>query len=652
MIAAGVAFILAVCVSFGVTTAYMAPAMGHHDVPPFVWALRSPFASLGWLRTADIAWGDSHRYHHPWPQQSIDMLRGFNLLLGKWLFGALFFALAILAVGRVMHDRWRAKAPGPGRVSKSRAPAIEPEQPKEALRLHIGTATGKFNKAGHSRGIKRGSPVVLGVRDLCMNILIYGGVGAGKTVYAINRFLRQILFSDSGILTFAIKDDAADEFKSIAATANRDVVIIGPEEEGGRPFNLFQGLTPATAATFLKSVFVLAGNTGGNTAFFVDQAVELSRNVLGILWYFPRYYSLFGLYQFIFKKEFREMLEPEIGKALDYMHVEQPEEAEKLETYLDYYWNIFSQMEAKETKSGIEAELLTVLSPFTEPQLRRAFCEDHHMNVNLEDLFLGDAILMRLPLAKYGIGGQVAYTLVKLRFFNMMQRRRSEPTWNQDRTIAFVCDEYQQIVTAAKGVTSDLTFWDKSRSAGCVGIISAQGYSSFLAAIGNEAITDATLQNFRQKIVFSTEDEPTIKSLVYTFGKIEVERESQSESKSRSSGIASKSNASKTTNKNTQMRQMIDPQTIRQLGKGEAICLTTINEERYDDILQLDPLYITVLRDQRELTQAETYALLTTARKVEAEREAAAASRSIGQTAVRFSRNGHRQERETKSLHD
>jgi hypothetical protein len=34
--------------------------------------------------------------------------------------------------------------------------------------------------------------------------------------------------------------------------------------------------------------------------------------------------------------------------------------------------------------------------------------------------------------------------------------------------------------------------------------------------------------------------------------------------------------------------------------------------------------YVTVLRDQRELTQAETYALLTTARKVEAERKAAA----------------------------
>jgi hypothetical protein len=68
------------------------------------------------------------------------------------------------------------------------------------------------------------------------------------------------------------------------------------------------------------------------------------------------------------------------------------------------------------------------------------------------------------------------------------------------------------------------------------------------------------------------------------------------------------------------------PRTNLQLEKGEAICLTTINEERYDDILRLDPLYVTVLRDQRELTQAETYALLTTARKVESQRKAEQAS--------------------------
>jgi len=48
-------------------------------------------------------------------------------------------------------------------------------------------------------------------------------------------------------------------------------------------------------------------------------------------------------------------------------------------------------------------------------------------------------------------------------------------------------------------------FWDKSRSSGCVGIISAQGISSFYAAIGEHDLAAALLQNPRQTICFRTE---------------------------------------------------------------------------------------------------------------------------------------------------
>jgi hypothetical protein len=53
-----------------------------------------------------------------------------------------------------------------------------------------------------------------------------------------------------------------------------------------------------------------------------------------------------------------------------------------------------------------------------------------------------------------------------------MQRRRLEKTWNQSRPVFFLCDEYQEIVSCAKDGVSDLNFWDKSRSSGCIGVIS------------------------------------------------------------------------------------------------------------------------------------------------------------------------------------
>ncbi|MGH7706917.1 MAG: hypothetical protein ACREM6_03140 [Vulcanimicrobiaceae bacterium] len=48
----------------------------------------------------------------------------------------------------------------------------------------------------------------------------------------------------------------------------------------------------------------------------------------------------------------------------------------------------------------------------------------------------GAIYLVALPLALYGLGAKTAYTFIKLRFFNLMQRRRFEKAWNQSRLSA------------------------------------------------------------------------------------------------------------------------------------------------------------------------------------------------------------------------
>jgi type IV secretory pathway TraG/TraD family ATPase VirD4 len=165
----------------------------------------------------------------------------------------------------------------------------------------------------------------------------------------------------------------------------------------------------------------------------------------------------------------------------------------------------------------------------------------------------------------------------------MMNQRRIRPTWNQDRSILFVCDEYQEIISVAKSALSDLSFWDKSRSAKCVGVISAQGVESFRAAIGDQSLTDALLQNFRQIICFRTEDRSTIERMTYLLGKIERETESKSRSRSSTSRTYG-------TNTNKQLQATIDPQLFRQLRAGEAIAILSINNESYDDIIVTSPI--------------------------------------------------------------
>jgi len=180
-------------------------------------------------------------------------------------------------------------------------------------------------------------------------------------------------------------------------------------------------------------------------------------------------------------------------------------QARRLASYLAYDAQIFAQLDPK-LKSSVAFQVAQVLSPFAQPELVDAFCTAG-AGPAMEAVLNGRVYLVRLPTAQYGMGAKVALTLVKLRLFNVLQRRRSEPSWNQDRPVFFLCDEYQEIISAARDALSDLTFWDKSRSSGCLGIVSAQAVSSFYAALGgNEHLANTVLQNFRQRIVFRTED--------------------------------------------------------------------------------------------------------------------------------------------------
>ena len=185
--------------------------------------------------------------------------------------------------------------------------------------------------------------------------------------------------------------------------------------------------------------------------------------------------------------------------------------ARNLANYKGYYQNVFMSMDIK-MRESIKGTLSTVLSPFQNPELIDAFSGTDG-DYDLARILSGDIVLVDLPLAKWATAGKVVYTMIKLRFFNLLQARQVDKSMPQNY-VFFMCDEYQNIISASNQGLSDLSFWDKSRSAHCVGIISTQSISAFKAAIGNPQLSDTVLANFRQKIFFKTEDMETC--LLYT----------------------------------------------------------------------------------------------------------------------------------------
>lgn len=395
----------------------------------------------------------------------------------------LFMALAWLGLPAVALGRFlRRLKPSP--------------EPPPTLTVWLGVSTGLLHKRAHYRDPGR-RPVVLGPSDLGQNLLVLGGIGSGKTTSVIQPVLWQCLRQGVGGLIFDIKGDFGAAAMGLGRAAQRTLTLIGPKR---RAFNLLRGLTPEAAAGFLKSALLLTGSP--SDPFWTDTAVELCRNALGVLSFLPEHYSLAGLYDYLFHDEARERWDRELAHEAVGLS---PQALRLLRSYQSYHEGVFTRFDAK-VVAGVLASAAQVLTPFTHPDLIDAFCPPVDA-LTIDTLGAGDIFLVDLPLAVWGVGAKVIYTFIKLRFFQYMQRR---PASERTRPVLFLCDEYQEIVSANKDGLSDLNFWDKGRAFGTLGVISAQSIASFYAALGDRDLADTLLQNFRQKLCLRSDDLHTI----------------------------------------------------------------------------------------------------------------------------------------------
>ena len=450
----------------------------------------------------------------------------------------------------------------------------ENRHPISEFGLWIGKSTGHLATLWHPAGMAGNQEVSLNLEDACQNIVVLGGIGSGKTTCVMQPLLLQCLDQQCGGLIFDIKGDVKEAVQAMARITKRELIILGPKQ---RKMNLIEGLTPEVAASFLKSAFLLGGK-GNLDSFWVDTASELCRNTLGMLSFLPNRYNLQSLHQYLFELDSHDAMNQEIDALLPTL----PErEARLLKTYLNYHDLIFSHFDAK-IKSGVNATVAQALAPFNHPDLHDAFCSSDSSPAKMEDILNGTLYLIDMPLSIWGLGGKVAYTFIKLRFFNLMQNRNQTAHYNKHSPVFFMCDEYQEIVSANRDGLSDLNFWDKSRSSKTIGIISSQSVASFYAALGSHDLAHALLQNFRQKLCLRTEDPVTLDFMERLVGKARVKKVSNS--------YAQGSHSSQTI---ADAREgVVDAQLFRELKRNHAIAILTLSGHSMDDVLELMSVYL------------------------------------------------------------
>lgn len=475
---------------------------------------------------------------------------------------------------------------------------IRPVRPR--ISAAIGLSSGELLRRGHRGGVDADQCIWLSDDDLCKNIVIMGGIGTGKTTKVINPLLSQFLRHDMGGLIFDIKGDFAESVNSFAVgkNFNRQIIKIGVGD-GCYGVNLLAGLSPEQAASFLQSTFYLCGGQT-NDSFWLQSATALVEHTLGIMQYLPpEYYTLEKCYQYIFFEDMRTAIEKILDQVLKDQPLTENIEQRNLDNHRRYYSEIFNKIDVK-TRESIKITLSTVLAQFQNPELVDAFSSAEESTKDLYDLtgiLDGDIVLVDLPLARWGAAAQVVYTLIKLRFFNLLQMRQVDKSMPQ-KYVFFMCDEYQSIISASKQGLSDLSFWDKSRSAKCIGVISTQSVAAFRSQIGDKNLTDTILANFRQKIFFKTEDLDTLEYMNRLSGRVEVVRESFNRSTSqgqsaRGAGLGTQNqNYSESINKQIVERQLIDGNLLRCMGADNAVCFLIVDNESVDDILILAPRYV------------------------------------------------------------
>lgn len=449
--------------------------------------------------------------------------------------------------------------------------------------LTIGRSMGWLDK--HARGLAKNQNIGFELEDLCQNFVCFGGTGSGKT----SRFMYPMLFKllnnyqnqNIGGLIFDVKGDFGKNVNQIFDYTKKKVLRIGLNSNN--KFNILKGISPELSSTYLKSIFYISGAKSSDS-FLIDSAVELCKNSLGILSQVKGAYTLNSLYLFILNDNYRKDI---LAKADSGAKLLNDREKRIFETYKSYYTEIFEKNEDR-FKTSIKSTIAQALSNFQHPDLVDCFSNPNAENINLEKIFNGEVFIIDLPLSTWGSGAKLIYTLIKLRFFSLVQNR---PNVNDETPVFFMCDEYQELISANQSDLSDLNFWDKSRSARCIGIVSCKSISSLNAALNNDYLANSILQNFRQKFVFNTEDNDTIKYFQDLLGSTEVLTKSYTNgtSKKNTDWIDKTYHQSET--RSLQVRQVLSSQLIRALSQNTAVAFMTIQGLAYDDVLEVRPYW-------------------------------------------------------------
>ena len=359
--------------------------------------------------------------------------------------------------------------------------------------------------------------IILPDKSLYQNILITGTIGSGKTSSAIYPFSEQLIkYQNSnpskklGILCLDVKGNFYEQIKFYAKKYNRlkDLIIIGlNSNETYNPLNK-PNLNPLVLANRLKTILTLL-SPNNSESFWLDKAEQiLAESIKLCRLYNNNYVNFMEIHKLINNKTYyfdkisclrNSFLKNKFSTG----------ELYNLTSAINFFENEFLKLDER-TISILKSEISRITLPFiSDYKISKIFSPSKN---KIRDLIKsGKIVVLSMNIAEFTNLSKIIATYLKLDFQSEVM---SGLNYKNTRTVAFVCDEYQEYITA-----SDANFLSESREAKCINILSTQSYSSLLNTLKDESALKVILQNLVNKLLFRKDDIFTIENAQKQIGK-------------------------------------------------------------------------------------------------------------------------------------
>lgn len=356
-------------------------------------------------------------------------------------------------------------------------------------------------------------PVLIPEKGLYQNILITGTIGTGKTSSAMYPFVHQLIKQNLGMLILDVKGNFHSKVKEFANRYNRKVTVI--ELNGKETYNPLDkpNLKPSILANRLRTILSLFSNQNTTDTYWLDKVESFLTEAIKLCRiYNDGYVTFIELHKLIYDKTYLNQ-KIIVAKELFLSNKLSNEQVYELSTCLDFFLSEFKDLDSK-VLSIIQSEISRITQIFiNDLEVKNTFCPPKEKVTfkgfqNLED----NIVVLNMNIAEYRNLSKILATYLKLDFESEVLMRLAKSS--KISPVAFICDEYQEYVTA-----NDADFFSESREAKCINIISTQSYTSILNAVKDQSAAKVIIQSLVNKIWFRTDDIFTIEEAQKQLGK-------------------------------------------------------------------------------------------------------------------------------------